>query len=163
MNLFLMSLKMFLIYNLSSQLSQVKVPCTRLQTTALTLTLVLLNLVMPCLCKQCRSRWVGFFMSQLIWICTVCHSKCECVYQQPGSSYLIGWQLDGMWHFNLFSMTRVNYWDSMQQLIRVYTFATHPLVLDTSLGSYLSTYRKYGKALRCLNILHKCSKLWSLG
>ena len=27
----------------------------------------------PCLCKQCRSRSVGFWISQLIWICTVCH------------------------------------------------------------------------------------------
>ena len=27
----------------------------------------------PCLSKQCRSRSVGFFRSQLIWICTVCH------------------------------------------------------------------------------------------
>ena len=31
----------------------------------------------PCLCKQCRSRSVGFFRSQLIWICTVCHQVCE--------------------------------------------------------------------------------------
>ena len=37
------------------------------------LTLVLLNPNIPCLCKQCRSRSVGFFRSQLIWICTVCH------------------------------------------------------------------------------------------
>ena len=43
----------------------------------LTLTLVLLNPDIPCLCKQCRSRSVGFFRSQLIWICTVCHSVCE--------------------------------------------------------------------------------------
>ena len=28
---------------------------------------------MLCLNKQCRSRSVGFFRSQLIWICTVCH------------------------------------------------------------------------------------------
>ena len=28
---------------------------------------------LPCLCKQCRSRSVGFGRSQLIWICTVCH------------------------------------------------------------------------------------------
>ena len=27
----------------------------------------------PCLSKQCRSRSVGFFRSQLIWICTVYH------------------------------------------------------------------------------------------
>ena len=33
------------------------------------LTLVLLNLDMPCLTKQCRSRPVGFWISQLIWIC----------------------------------------------------------------------------------------------
>ena len=37
------------------------------------LTLVLLNPDIPCLCKQCRSRSVGFWRSQLIWICTVCH------------------------------------------------------------------------------------------
>ena len=43
------------------------------------LTLVLLNPGMPCLCKQCRSRSVGFLRSQLIWICTVCHSVFEFV------------------------------------------------------------------------------------
>ena len=37
------------------------------------LTLILLNSNMPCLCKQCRSRSVGFWRSQLIWICTACH------------------------------------------------------------------------------------------
>ena len=37
------------------------------------LTLVLLNPDMPCLCKQCRSTSVGFWRSQMIWICTVCH------------------------------------------------------------------------------------------
>ena len=37
------------------------------------LTLVLLNLDIHCFCKQCRSRSVGFWRSQLIWICTVCH------------------------------------------------------------------------------------------
>ena len=37
------------------------------------LTLVLMNPDMSCLCKQCRSRSVGFWRSQLIWICTVCH------------------------------------------------------------------------------------------
>ena len=31
----------------------------------------------PCLNKQCRSISIGFFRSQLIWICTVCHSVCE--------------------------------------------------------------------------------------
>ena len=35
------------------------------------LTLVLLNPDIPCLCKQYRSRSVGFFRSQLIWIYTV--------------------------------------------------------------------------------------------
>ena len=37
------------------------------------LTLVLLNPKIPCLCKQCRSRSVGFWRSQLIWSCIVCH------------------------------------------------------------------------------------------
>ena len=41
------------------------------------LTLVLLNPDILCLCKQCRSRSVGFWRSQLIWICTVCHLICE--------------------------------------------------------------------------------------
>ena len=93
------------------------------------LTLFLLNLDMPCLCKLCRSRSVGFrrtfichanancidpdqlalvklrnpmplqtmrsrsvgfFRSQLVWICTVCHYVN--LYQQPGSSYQIGWK-----------------------------------------------------------------------
>ena len=35
--------------------------------------LVLLILDIPCLCKQCRSRSVGFLRSQLFWICTVYH------------------------------------------------------------------------------------------
>ena len=39
----------------------------------LSLALVLLNLDMLCLCKQCRSRSVDFWRGQLIWICTVCH------------------------------------------------------------------------------------------
>ena len=37
------------------------------------LTLVLLNPDISYICKQCRSRSVGFWRSQLIWICTVCH------------------------------------------------------------------------------------------
>ena len=32
---------------------------------------------MCCLSKQCRSRSVGFWRSQLIWTCTVCHQVCE--------------------------------------------------------------------------------------
>ena len=40
---------------------------------SLSLTLVLLIPDMPCLYKQRRSRSVGFWRSQLIWICTVCH------------------------------------------------------------------------------------------
>ena len=41
------------------------------------LTLVLLNLDILFLCKQYRSRSVGFFRSQLIWICTICRYICE--------------------------------------------------------------------------------------
>ena len=31
----------------------------------------------PAFFKQCRSRSVGFWRSQLIWICTVCHQVCK--------------------------------------------------------------------------------------
>ena len=41
------------------------------------LTLVLLSPDIPYLCKQCRSRSDGFWRSQLIWLCTVCHQVCE--------------------------------------------------------------------------------------
>ena len=40
-------------------------------------TLILLTSDIPCLCKQCRARSVGFWRRQLIWICTVCHSVFE--------------------------------------------------------------------------------------
>ena len=53
------------------------------------LTLVQLNPDMPCLCKQCRSRSVGFWRNQLICIYTICHWNVN-LYQQPGSSNLIG-------------------------------------------------------------------------
>ena len=43
------------------------------------LTLVLLSLDIPCLCKQCRSRSVGFWRSQLIWICSVWYKVFEFV------------------------------------------------------------------------------------
>ena len=39
----------------------------------------LLNRDISCFHKQCRSRSVGFFRSQLIWICTVCHLVCDYV------------------------------------------------------------------------------------
>ena len=45
-------------------------------TVCTMLTLVLLNLDIPYLCKQCRSRSVGF-RSQLIWICTVYQLQCK--------------------------------------------------------------------------------------
>ena len=50
------------------------------------LTLVLLNPDIHYLCKQRRSRSVGFCRSQLIWICIVCHSVCESI-----STTLIEW------------------------------------------------------------------------
>ena len=43
-------------------------------------------------CKQCRSRSVGFWRNQMIWICTVCHYVN--LYQQSGSSNLTGWKLE---------------------------------------------------------------------
>ena len=55
------------------------VVCWNFYPACRVLTLVLLNQDIPCFCKQCRSKSVGFWRSQLIWICTVCHSVCEFV------------------------------------------------------------------------------------
>ena len=44
--------------------------------------LVLMNLDLPCLCKQCRSRSVGF------------RTNLDLHCQQPGLCNLIGWQLE---------------------------------------------------------------------
>ena len=52
------------------------------------LTLVLLTLDMPCLCKQCRSRSFGFFRSQLSWICTVCHSVFEYISKYISTTWI---------------------------------------------------------------------------
>ena len=40
--------------------------------------------------KQCRSRSVGFFRSQLIWICTVCKCRTYPGSAGPGLKHLIG-------------------------------------------------------------------------
>ena len=72
------------------------------------LTLVLLNLDIPCLCKQCRSRSVGFWRSQLIWIYTVCHSVCEIYINNPELVIWLAENWKWAWHLNLFSKTRVN-------------------------------------------------------
>ena len=55
-----------------------------------TLTLVLLNPDMSCLYKWCRSRSVGFFRSGS----TLFAIKYVNLYQQSGSSNLIGWKLE---------------------------------------------------------------------
>ena len=54
-----------------SKFSQ-SLPYSRIATT-----LVLLVEDMTRFWKQCKSRSVGFLKSQLIWICTACHSECE--------------------------------------------------------------------------------------
>ena len=62
---------------------------------------------MPCLCKQSRSRSTGFWRSQLIWICTVCHYVCKI-----NKLDQVTWLAENskwVWHCNLFSMARVNY------------------------------------------------------
>ena len=52
------------------------------------LTLALLNKDIPCLCKQCRSEEANWSGSTLFVI------KYVNLYQQPGSSNLIGWKLE---------------------------------------------------------------------
>ena len=63
--------------SLSSYIGQLWVSAFLLSVSLLNLTLVLPNQDMPCLCKQCRSRSVSFFRSQMLWICPVCHLVCE--------------------------------------------------------------------------------------
>ena len=48
-------------------LQNVQVTCLYIRFDLYILTLVLLNPDIPCVCKQCRCRSVGFFRSQLIW------------------------------------------------------------------------------------------------
>ena len=67
-------LKWYLLKFLPSMLASL---ATKMYFSLQGLTLVLLNPDIPCLCKQCWSRSDGFWRSQLIWICTVCHQVCE--------------------------------------------------------------------------------------
>ena len=63
-----------------------------------TLTLVLLNLDMSCLCKQCRSRSVDpdqLAPEEANWSgSTLFVIKYVNFYEQPSSSNLIGWKLE---------------------------------------------------------------------
>ena len=78
-------------------------------------TLVLQNPDIPCLSKQCRSRSVGFFRSQLIWICTVYHI--ECIFVSKTRIKLSDWLeiRKRAWHLNLFSKTRVKALEKLLQ------------------------------------------------
>ena len=102
------------------------------QIMLLWLTLVLLSPDITCLCKQWRSRSVGFIRSQLIWICTVWQTvkiKINWLCQKPTDLDLhclsismricinnldqVNWLVENLkwvWHLNLFSMARVNIW-----------------------------------------------------
>ena len=58
------------------------------------LILVLPNQDMPCLCKQCRSRSVGFFEeANWSWSALFVIQYVN-MYQQPGSNNLTGWKLE---------------------------------------------------------------------
>ena len=73
------------------------------------LTLVLLNLDVFCLCKQCRS--------QLIWICTVCYSIGAFIATTWLNLLAENWKW--AWHLNLFRMTRVKiYWDDGRMIMK---------------------------------------------
>ena len=73
-----------------------------------TLTLVLLSPDIPCLCKQCRSRSVGFWRSHLIWTCTVCHSVFEFISTTWIKVIWVAENWKRTWQLHLFSRTRVN-------------------------------------------------------
>ena len=71
------------------------------------LTLDLQNSDMSCLCKQCRSRSVGFWRSQLICIYTVSLSMWICI-KRLHQIILLAENSTWAWHLNLFSMPWVN-------------------------------------------------------
>ena len=91
------------------------------------LSLVLLNPDMRCLYKQCRSRSVGFFRSQLIWIYIVIkYVNCIKILDQV---IRLAENYKRMWHLNSFSMTRVNCWQSrMKRYCRMSKLRTKTLM-----------------------------------
>ena len=72
--------------------------------------------------KQCRSRSVGFFRSQLIWIYTVCKGRVyldSAILMSPTASgaSLFSWETKGIWQT---VQIQIRY-HRIQHLIRVYT------------------------------------------
>ena len=84
------------------------------------LTLALLNPDIPCLCKQCRSRSVGFFRSQLIWICTVC-IKYVCIKYVNWSDQLASseanWSGSALFALSMFALSMWIYNNNPDQVI----------------------------------------------
>ena len=116
------------------------------------LALILLNLGMACLCKQCRSRSVGFWRSQLIWICTVCQSLCEFISVfKPGIHFtgtqntcIISWPWPQLSFFAwilvfcLFMRVRLRLYNTVSCGILVYIIwansKNYPVFIDALLG-----------------------------
>ena len=61
----------------------------------------------PYHCKQCRSRSVGFWRSQLIWIWSLLLSMWIYI-NKAGQVIWLAINLKWAWHLNFFSRTRVN-------------------------------------------------------
>ena len=79
------------------------------------LNLVLLNPHMPFLCKQCRSRSVAFNRSGS----AVFVIKYVNLYQQPGSSILIGWKLEPGGVLRIARVKYVSNWNNIVKLLSV--------------------------------------------
>ena len=72
-----LALKCISVFSFPNRVAyQTVLPCAEVKM--ITFTTICVSIISPCpaepsFCKQCRSRSVGFWRSQMIWICTVCH------------------------------------------------------------------------------------------
>ena len=79
-----LSVSMLIVFSTSGYAEVLPKIFVQRSTAKLKTDIKAVNPDIPRLCKQCRSRSVGFLsknqsLSRLIWICSICHSMCEFV------------------------------------------------------------------------------------
>ena len=130
------------------------------------LTLVMLNLDMSCLCKQCRSRLVDFFRSQLICICTVCHLVSEfistiCIKESDwlkirnghGNLIYSAWQ-------GLTDCKKRDIWKEINGHRQTMKAQITQQILTIGIVFLLTHYRNILKYWDTLTPYHTCPKIW---
>ena len=91
---------------------------------------------MPFLSKQCRSRSVGFWKSQLIWICTVCHYAPN--FEEVGGAYCF-WDVCACVHASIRPSVRPsvtlfdaehNFWTMHARVLKFHIWILHEKIAD---------------------------------